>query len=355
MEPDIGHPPRAEGAAGLRDLVFVVGKDEVDPAAVNVEHIAVRVVAFEAAAERLEQRRHRHRRALDMPAGTPRRSDASRARPAWLVRLRGLPQHEIHRVAFVRRDVDPCAGQHLVERTVGERPVARRAGKPIHRRGREQHVILGDIGDAAGDEPLDHRSHFPDILRGARLVGRRQAAKGCNVLVELALGRLRHFGDRLVQRKVGIVALGARIDLVVDVGDVADVDDVVRPVDVPQQAEQDVEHDDRPGVADMGEVVDGRTADVDPDRARIDRREILFPAGQGVVKTKRRAPFRRLPGRSRGVRTAGWTGRGHRETLQPSSRDLRAQSRAARDWPDDRFSKGFENKETRTSQLEASG
>ena len=99
-------------------------------------------------------------------------------------------------------------------------------------------MILGDIGDAAGDEPFDHRSHLLDVLGGARLFGRRQAAKGRNVLVELALGRFRHFGDRLVQRKAGMVALGARIDLVVDVGDVADVDDVVRPIDVPQQAEQ---------------------------------------------------------------------------------------------------------------------
>ena len=36
---------RIEGAAGLRDLVLVMRKDEVDPAAVNVEHIAARVVA----------------------------------------------------------------------------------------------------------------------------------------------------------------------------------------------------------------------------------------------------------------------------------------------------------------------
>ena len=92
-------------------------------------------------------------------------------------------------------------------------------------------MILGDIGDAAGDQPLDHRAHGPDILGGARLVGRRERAERRNVLVELALGRLRHFGDRLVQRRGRVVAPGARIDLVVDVGDVADVDDVVRAVD----------------------------------------------------------------------------------------------------------------------------
>ena len=38
----------------LRDLVLVVGKDEIDPAAVDVEQVAARVVAREAAAERFE-------------------------------------------------------------------------------------------------------------------------------------------------------------------------------------------------------------------------------------------------------------------------------------------------------------
>jgi hypothetical protein len=68
--------------------------------------------------------------------------------------------------------------------------------------------------------------------------------------------------DRLVERQIGIFLPGARVDLVVDVGDVADVGDVVRPVEVAQQPEQHVEHDHRPGVADVGEVVDGRPAHI---------------------------------------------------------------------------------------------
>ena len=285
----------AEGAAGLRDLVLVMGKDEIDSAAVNVEDIAARVVALQAAAERLEQRRHRHRRALDMPAGAPRRGDAGRARPARLVRLRGLPQDEVHRVALVRRDIDARAGQHLVERAMRERPVARRPGQRVHRIRREQHVILGDIGDAARDQPLDHHPHRVDILGGARLVRRRQRAESGHVFVKLPLGRFRHFGDRLVERQVGKVARGARVDLVVDVGDVADVDDMVGAIEVAQEPEQHVEHDDRPGVADMGEVVDRGPADIETHRLRVDRREILLAAGEGVVETQPR--LRRLRGR----------------------------------------------------------
>ena len=77
----------------------------------------------------------------------------------------------------------------------------------------------------------------------------------------------RHFGDRLVEGQVGKVALGAGVDLVVDVGDVAGVDHVIGAVEMAQQAEEHVEHDDRPRVADMGEVVDRRAADIEPHRA----------------------------------------------------------------------------------------
>src|SRR5580692_10355429 len=104
----------------------MVGEDEIDPAAVDVEHIAARVVAGKTAAKWLEQRRHRHRRALDMPTWAAWRDDAGRTRPPGLVGLRGFPQDEVHRVAFVGRDIDARASQHLVERAMRERPVARR-------------------------------------------------------------------------------------------------------------------------------------------------------------------------------------------------------------------------------------
>src|ERR1700733_3304806 len=111
-----------------------------------------------------------------MPAWAPRCSDAGWAWPARLVGLRWLPQDEVHRIALVRRDVDPRAGEHLVERAMGEGPVTRRPWQRIHRIRREQHMILGDIGDAAGDEPVDHCPHLLDILGGAGLGGRRERA-----------------------------------------------------------------------------------------------------------------------------------------------------------------------------------
>ena len=148
-------------------------------------------------------------------------------------------------------------------------------------------MIFGDIGDAARRQPLDQRDHLGDMRGRARLEGRLQAAQRVDVLVELPLGPLGHAGDRLVERQVGKIARGARVDLVVDVGDVSDVDDVVRAEAQPQQTKQHVEDDDRTRVADMGEVVDRRAADVHAHRGRIERFEILLRPRQRIVKSKR--------------------------------------------------------------------
>ena len=99
------------------------------------------------------------------------------------------------------------------------------------------------------------------VARGSCVGG--SAAERRHVLVELALRRLRHLGDRFVEGQVGVFALGARVDLVVDVGDVADVEDMLRAIAMAQEPEQHVEDDDRPGVADMREIIDRRPADVD--------------------------------------------------------------------------------------------
>ena len=42
VHPHVGHDGRAVGAAALGDLVLVVGEDEVDAAAVDVEHMRLR-------------------------------------------------------------------------------------------------------------------------------------------------------------------------------------------------------------------------------------------------------------------------------------------------------------------------
>ena len=124
------------------------------------------------------------------------------------------------------------------------------------------------------------------MLGGARLDRRPQAAERVDIVVKLLFGRLRDLADRLVQRQAGKIPRGTVVDLVVDVGDVTDIGDVVGAVEVPQQPEQHVEHDDRTRVADMGEVIDRRPADIHANVVGIERhKSALFP-GQRIVKSQ---------------------------------------------------------------------
>ena len=263
------------------------GKTRSIAAAMNVEHVA-------GSGRRRRGRRRRARAASPStspsircasrggPARRSRQGSASSARSASTASTARNPsgrackaRRRRARPPASRRASDARARHSAARRAARPSPRARTARDPRRhrrRRGRSSRSIIARI--------------FSICCSGARLEGRRQGAQRRDVFVELALGRLRHLGDRVVERQVRPVALGARVDLVVDVGDVADVDHMLGAVDMAQQAEQHVEHDHRPGVADMGEVVDGRAADIEPHRARVDRREILLPAGQRVVEKR---------------------------------------------------------------------
>ena len=195
--------------------------------------------------------------------------------------FRRLPQHEVHRIALVGRDVDAGAGLHLLE------AAARQLAVVGHARDGEQHMLFRDVGVALGDQLLAQLAHLGDVIGGARLDGRRQHAERGNVLVELLGGLGGQLLDRRDRVHVGIALDRPRVDLVVDVGDVARIGDMAGAIDMPQQAEQQVEHDDRAGIADVGEVVDGRPAHIHAHVARIARRERTFGAGQRVVQGKR--------------------------------------------------------------------
>src|SRR6185369_15134806 len=86
------------GRLALRDLVLVMGEDQVDAARVDVE--------------RRPEMLHRHRRALDVPARATR---ADRGVPGWLARLRALPEGEVADVVLgVLVGLDAFADPHLI-------------------------------------------------------------------------------------------------------------------------------------------------------------------------------------------------------------------------------------------------
>ena len=208
-----------------------------------------------------------HGRALDVPAGP---AAAPGAVPAGLLRARGLPEHEVRGIAFIRRDLDPCAVDHLVTRAPRQSAVVRK------RRHVEQHVALGGIGVTALDQSRDHREHARDVPGRERL---HRGPKHVQRIHVLLIGARELGRDRLGRE----AALGRRLnDLVLDVGDVAGVERIAEAL--LQQPEQQVEHDRRAGVADVRIVVDGRTADIHRRPLRIGRNEGLLAAGQRIVQ-----------------------------------------------------------------------
>src|SRR3954454_3886279 len=120
----------------------------------------------------------------------------------------------------------------------------------------------------------------------------RQAAQRVHVVVELTLRCRCHGADSLVEWTVGIFLSRAGVDLVIDIRDVAHIADMISTVDVPQHAKEHVEDDDGARVANMGKVVNGRSADIDAYARWIDRLKQPFLPGQRVVESQFHArPF----------------------------------------------------------------
>src|SRR5206468_7943863 len=115
-----------------------------------------------------------HRRALEVPARTAR---APRALPRRLARLGALPEREVVRILLAR--IVLLAGLHVLEAAMGELPVGGEAADT------EVHAAVGDrVREPLRDQLLDERDHQADVLRRARLVGRREAAQPADVVVE---------------------------------------------------------------------------------------------------------------------------------------------------------------------------
>jgi len=139
------------------------------------------------------------------------------------------------------------------------------------------------------DQLADDFDHLGDTVGGARLNGRLKAAEFGDVFVELRLGLFGNGADRLVERQAGMVPQRPRVDLVVDVGDVAGIGDMGLAIDMPEQPVEHVEDDHRPGIADMREVVDRRAADIHAHILRVDRCELRLFTGQRIVEPERGA------------------------------------------------------------------
>ena len=247
------------GGLALGDLVLVVWEHEVDPAAVEVE----------AGPEQLEA----HRRALEVPAGTP---GAEGRIPRGLIRLRSLPEHEVRDVLLVVLvGVDPGPRQPSFDRGAREHPVAGEGGDP------EVDGPAGAVGRPGREQPLHHPDHRRDVLGigGPGVVLGPTDAERVGVLVVLLDVARRVLPERLAR----LVRSPDR--LVVHVREVLRLDHPVTPGF--EEPAEDVLRDERAEVPDVAAGVDGEPAGVHPHLVRPGRLESLDASGQGVPQAER--------------------------------------------------------------------
>ena len=255
----------ARHSLGLRDLSLVVRKHVVGPTGVDVEPIA--------------QQRHRHRRALDMPA---RESRTPRAGPHLeTVLARRLPQREVPRVSLARIDLAARPRQKLISRVPRQPAVSRKA------RDVEVDSAADLIRVAALDELRDDLDHLRDVRGGPRILARGPGVDHARVVHE-RLGVV--VGDLLRRllleaRRDEHLVLPAVEAVVGEVADVSDVHHLVRVVaEVLEGSREHIGEHVRAQVADVREAIHGRAAGVDAHAAGFERTQLLLAPGHRVVE-----------------------------------------------------------------------
>ena len=204
-----------------------------------------------------------------MPARPP---PAPRRRPPRQIVRRRLPQNEIHRVFFVRRNFDPGARDHIIDRPARERAIG------LIRPDTKQDMPLGDIGVTLGHQIFDHRHHGPDPFSGARHVVRLQRADRRHIVQIPARG----FVGDVPNRPSGLD--GTRVYLVIHIREVPHIGDMFGPVNMTQQPEQRIKHNHRTRIADMRAVIHRRATDIHPHIRGIDRIKPFFRTRRRVIK-----------------------------------------------------------------------
>ncbi len=271
VDPGPGRRP-ADDRRRLGDLVLVVREDVVDAAGVDVE------LRAEIA--------HRHRRALDVPAGEALAPAV--ARPLQQTARPGrLPEREVGRIALVGLDVAAMAGAQVSQRVARQPAVAVEPADVVV----DVPVRCG-VGVAEVLERLGQRQHLGDVIGRAREdVGGQDVDRGL-VGMERGFVRVGDLGRRLVLQAGGhqhrvLAAVEALVAQVADVGDVLDVEDVDAVVQEgpPDQVGEQIAAQ----VPDVRVAVDGRATGVHPDPAAFERLDLFDPAGEGIAEPESHA------------------------------------------------------------------
>ncbi len=246
VNPKVCHRRKRHQRLALRDLIFVMRKDQICAAAVNVEAEPVRV-----------EQRFRHRRTLDVPTGAS--VTVAVEAPARLSRLREFPKRKIERIFFVFANFNACAGFQFIDVAIAQHPVPWKGAHTV------VDAVLRYICMTAFEQFANHRLNLRNVLRCIRFY------------IGLANAELAH---RLFETPVvthnDFVPVFARftraIDAaIVDVRDVLNVRDFVAPMR--EISAQQIEEEKRPRVPQVGFRRRCKSANVDTNVVTAQRLE----------------------------------------------------------------------------------
>mmetsp|Transcript_26884 Transcript_26884/g.48654 ORF Transcript_26884/g.48654 Transcript_26884/m.48654 type:complete len:376 (+) Transcript_26884:1851-2978(+) len=262
----------------LGDLVLMVGKLQVVAAPMNVKPIPQQLIG--------------HGRAFNMPT---RPAPAPRRIPTGQLIGRRFPKDKVHRVLFIRRHLDPRTRDHVIDRAAGQRTVFRIFTHP------KQHMPLVLVSIAIRDQPGNHRHHLRDILRRARLVIGPHRPQRVHIRMIPGDGLIGALGDQVFKasRSAGLLTLQrGGVDLVIHIGEIADIGHVIVTIGMAQQTVQHIKHQHGPRVAQMRPIVNCGATQIHPHIVRVDRHKRFFAAVKAVVEGNRHIM----------ARASGWRG-----------------------------------------------
>ena len=212
-----------------------------------------------------------------MPART---ATAPRAVPAGRFIIRRLPHYKIHRIFFVGGNLDPRAGNHIVNRPARQRTIVFVFAHP------KQHMPFIFISVTICNQIGNHRDHLADIGRCTRhrtlMItapdrGLQRADRG-----HVIQKPLRGFGGDLCDGTPGLS--GTRVYFVIHIREIAHIGDALCAICVTQQPIEHVKHQHRPRIAQVRAVINGGSTDIHTHIVRIDWIQHLFAAGGGVIE-----------------------------------------------------------------------
>ena len=165
-------------------------------------------------------------------------------------------------------------------------------------------MTIRRIGMIALNKPLNNINHLRDVFCCARLDVWGAHPKGGHILIINPLIFLGYDADGFAG------FLGGGHDFIVYIRDIGDISHL--RILAAQDIGQNVKNHGHPRISDMGVAVNCGPAGVKPHVGRVERREILFPAGEGIIE------FQGDHGSKNPYVVSFFTGKYGKEAVRPS-------------------------------------